>query len=617
VLNDATVVVAFENDVWLPGKFAASNIRKPPKLSAAELAEFSPRINEEVELRVNGTEHAPPCWGIALVRNIKHTFYFVSLVSAEDSNAIVEKDQLRPKTVSTGLPGGLLKQELYKLPSELEAWIGTVDAAECFEHIEEQSGLIFIQTLRSELRLIGDAKTIQRAKMLLQLHIKHQGKIQSFQETLEKQMNALEKKRNRIEGTGYKHSIEFQVDAGSIPRIIGKGGEAIRSLQDKYEVNISILPQEGEDGRRMVRIFGNNTDSIEKARADVEYVEVAMTVEPKMKSWILGKGGKTIQSFKESANLLYAHLDSEGEQLWLKGTRRSVHDAKAMFETHFMYYNVFLQMDDEMDQILNELQEYGDTNARWEWGWYRDEDDEYPKGGLEWKGSKGGGKGAKSGGKGGKGGGGRKGKDWEEPLVGSSGKKGKDLWEEESPVSSGKRGKEWDESPAAGGKRGKEWEESPAASAKRGKEWEQAPAASAKKGKDSEEPLAGGGRRGKDLEEPSAASKRKGKELEEPPPVSPARGKGGKGGKGASKAGDWQRKEQDHGVEEEDNHAAKETASPARSSAAGARNSRATASAGGATPGGRAAAAAAAGPERESPSGAPSGRRMGKKGLRS
>jgi len=430
VKSDSVVSIAFENDVWPRAEYPVSSIRKPPKMSADELEKFNPHVGEEVELRVSATEHAPAGWGAAVIRNMKHDFFFVALVSAtstddgsnsNSSNAICEKDMLRPRVVGAGLTGGSLQQELYKIPRDLEPWIGTSDALGCFAHIEEQSGLIFIQIMKSELKLIGDQKSIQRARMLLQLHIKHQGQIQNFQETLEKQLSALEKKRNRIEGVGYKHFIEFQVDASCIPRIIGKGGEAIRSLQEKYDVNISILPEDGQSDGRTMRIFANNMDNIEKAKADVEYVKEAIPVDSKMKTWILGRGGRTIQAFKESAGLVYARLDQTGEELQLMGTRNNVQDARAMFDTHMMYYEVFNQMNEEMEQILSQLEEYGDTNARWEWGWYMDEDLEDRKGG-DWKGKSG--KGSKGGGKGGKGKDGKKGKDWWDQSGPPKGKSG-------------------------------------------------------------------------------------------------------------------------------------------------------------------------------------------------
>jgi len=213
--------------------------------------------------------------------------------------------------------------------------------------------------------------------MLLGIHVPKQAQIQKFQETREKRLSALEKKRNRIEGVGYKHSVEIQVDPSFIPRIIGKGGESVRALQDKYGVAIWIMPEDDTD-ERTIRIFGNSHENIEKTRVEVEFIEDTIPVETDVYRWLLGRNGKTIQGFRDSTGLIYANLDRESRQLRLCGTRSSVQDAIAMFETHLMYYPVFAQMDEEMNNIVQQLEEFGDTTSGWEWGWYRDDDDDFP-----------------------------------------------------------------------------------------------------------------------------------------------------------------------------------------------------------------------------------------------
>jgi len=186
------------------------------------------------------------------------------------------------------------------------------------------------------------------------------------------------KKRNRIEGVGYKHSVEIKVDPSFIPRIIGKGGESVRALQDKYGVAIWIMPEDDTD-ERTIRIFGNSHENIEKTRVEVEFIEDCIPVETDAYRWILGRSGKLIQGFRDSTGLVYATLDRESRLLRLCGTRISVQDAIAMFETHLVYYPVFAQMDEELGNMVHQLEEFGDTTSGWEWGWYRDDDeDDYP-----------------------------------------------------------------------------------------------------------------------------------------------------------------------------------------------------------------------------------------------
>jgi len=107
--------VGFDGGVWPNEEFPYSRVRKQPK--ALDLATFNPRIGDEVELRCVATEHQPAGWGAAIIKNTKHSFFFVSRVSNVDpdgkAEAIVEKAMLRPRvhgTCADAHDGGLLKQ---------------------------------------------------------------------------------------------------------------------------------------------------------------------------------------------------------------------------------------------------------------------------------------------------------------------------------------------------------------------------------------------------------------------------------------------------------------------------------------------------------------------------
>lgn len=329
-------------------------------------------------MRIDASPHAPACWAVGTVGKIKHDFFVVSLSSAgqKGNDQIVEKEKLRPVASSQGLTAETLSEETFSVPNGLQSWMTTEDGTGCFSHIQGQAGLvaILVQPSQMVLKLVGDKKATQRAKLLLEVHIKHQSQIQNFQDVREKRLKALENKRNRIEGSGFKHSCEFQVDGSFIPRIIGKGGETIRALSDKFDVTVRIMDAESQTGPRTIRIFGNSAANLAKARAEVEYVEEAIPVQQDQISWVMGKGGRTIQGFKEAAGLVYTKLDQDREQLLVCGPRSAVQDAMALFDTHLMYHPVFRQMDEEMESIFEELESYGDWEARAEWNGPQDDD---------------------------------------------------------------------------------------------------------------------------------------------------------------------------------------------------------------------------------------------------
>jgi len=403
------LLIGFENKVWSNSEFAYARVRKPMKQSQAELDKFNPRIGNEVELRVNATEHQPAAWGAAIVKNIKHSFYFVSRVSSTgpdgQAEAIVEKSMLRAAGTTRSLDvtdAGSLKQESVKVMPALKEWVNTDDAAGCLARIEADAGLLFLKVGKNgnDMKLVGSEKATLRARMLLDVHLKHQAQIQNFQDVREKRLEALEKRKQRVEGTGFKHSIEVQINPDFVRRVIGAKGETIRAVMQKYDVNIHIPDSDESSPTRTVKIFGNNMENIEKARGEVEFVEEAYPepIEPAQFSWIRGRGDETLKRFKELTGLVYARLDRNSKQLIVCGNSNSVKSALAMIETHMMYYPVFSQMDEEMEELVAQLEEYGDTQARREWGWYHEEKENDGYGGKS-SGSKGKSKGGRGKGK--------------------------------------------------------------------------------------------------------------------------------------------------------------------------------------------------------------------------
>lgn len=371
-------MIGFEGDVWPQKEFPAGMVRKPPtKQTGEELAKFNPKVGDEIEVRLQPSEHSPAAWSAATVRNIKNNFYFVARSDAHSSEIIVEKDQLRPLSTTGALilSSASMKQEAFKLPANLKSWVNGPDAVGCFTHIEDQAGLIHVGVHKGNLRLLGDKNAIHRAKMLLDVHVKHQTQILNFQDVREKRLKALEQKRNRIEGAGFKHSIEFKIDPSFVARIIGQQGKAVKAVEEKYGVQVTIRDTDrNSEEEQVVRIFGNTTEMIDKARAEVEYIEEVVPVEAsETNRWVLGR---CISGVKDHAGLVYAKLDRAANTLSLCGTRHAVDDAIAMFETHMMYFPVFDEMQSAMEKIITQLEEHGDRDARyeWEWGWWNEEE---------------------------------------------------------------------------------------------------------------------------------------------------------------------------------------------------------------------------------------------------
>merc|ERR1712012_1279005 len=53
-----------------------------------------------------------------------------------------------------------------------------------------------------------------------------------------------------------------------------------------------------------------------------------------------------------------------------------------------MYYPVFAQMGKEISDIIEQLEDFGDWNARWEWRWSYEEEEERERWNAKWKGAR-------------------------------------------------------------------------------------------------------------------------------------------------------------------------------------------------------------------------------------
>mmetsp|Transcript_643 Transcript_643/g.1316 ORF Transcript_643/g.1316 Transcript_643/m.1316 type:complete len:417 (+) Transcript_643:50-1300(+) len=370
-LKDGRLSIGFDGGVWPDENFKPAHVRKPPKRTDAEPDSFN--VGDQVELLADASDHAPASGCRATVKKVTHGLYYV-LRSADGSKEngkeeIVERAKLRPIHEGPTLSESWLKKDTFALPARLTSWSITDDASGCFQHIEEQAGLALLKpnTKRQELLMLGDEKSLKAAKLLLEVHMKHQTQIQSFQEVREKRLKALEERRNRVEGAGFKHSAEVKVSRQYIARVIGKGGENIRSLEERHDVSIRVMEGRKDAEEETIRIFAKSEDALHAAREDIEYVEDTMDVPSDMHAWVIGRGGKTITDMKSSAGLVYLKLDRDGEQLKLCGPRKAIDEAMAMVETHLLYFPVFNQMDEEMEEILSKLEECGDWNARKDW----------------------------------------------------------------------------------------------------------------------------------------------------------------------------------------------------------------------------------------------------------
>jgi len=366
--------LGFADSVWTPCAVDPSCVRN----SALPQGDVKLEANEKVEVWTPVTPNSPASWSPARVEKTKADFVYVIPENAK-SSMIVEKSAIRSPSLEPSYTNMTDNISRHTIPvgDSIGGWATSEDAAGCFSHICLKTGLLSMGPDPNDAKqiiLLGKDASIRKATMLIEIHLKHQVQIASFQSSRLKQLNQLEGLKAKVDNM---HSLDLHIPQDSIPKIIGTNGANIKKIQDKYQVTIHIydnhkVDEKGPNGEVMkcLRIMGKDKDNVEAAKTQVEYVEVSIPVPKEQYGWILGRQGKTIQQLKDKSGVGSLSLRREQETLAIYGTRPTVEDAQAMVEAHMLYYPVFSQMDEEMQQIndsldhLNFRGNYGSKDAR-------------------------------------------------------------------------------------------------------------------------------------------------------------------------------------------------------------------------------------------------------------
>eukprot|EP00397_Hematodinium_sp_SG-2012_P012678 GEMP01012855.1.p1 GENE.GEMP01012855.1~~GEMP01012855.1.p1 ORF type:complete len:496 (+),score=100.11 GEMP01012855.1:78-1565(+) len=348
--------LTFVDDVWNPCVADPACVRNssPPHEGNIRL-----EIKMRVEVWIPKTESKPASWNPATVDKVKEEFVYVTL-DASRSSLIVELSHVRlPSTEITyaDLTDNVSRNTI-PLQKSIGSWATSDDALGCFSHICSKTGLLSMAPNPKDVKeivLLGTDAAIRKATMLLDIHLKHQTKIADFQNSRMRQLDQLAGLKAKVENM---QSVDVLVPQDSIPKIIGTSGANIKKIQDKYKVSIRILDEHivhdrGPNGQLMkcVRILGKSMDDCVAAKSEVEYIEVRIPILEDQFGWLLGAKGVTIREFKDKSGVQTLTLERNKETILLYGSRPSVEDAQAMIDAHMLYFPVFNQMGEEIQQL--------------------------------------------------------------------------------------------------------------------------------------------------------------------------------------------------------------------------------------------------------------------------
>lgn len=137
------------------------------------------------------------------------------------------------------------------------------------------------------MTLVGRQRDIHRAKLLLDVHVKHQKEIQGFHDKRQAMLEvsalpmggvlhpftpqAMSSRREKLES---QESTSFNIGAELVGVMIGKNGAHISRVIKDYgvEVNVADKGTAKDPQTRKVVIYGPTVGAVNKARAELEYL---------------------------------------------------------------------------------------------------------------------------------------------------------------------------------------------------------------------------------------------------------------------------------------------------------------------------------------------------------
>jgi len=417
-INGENIRVGFEDQIWSNREVPAFSVRLVAQEGSSD--DFDPQVDEVVEVSVAASEANPSGWSLGKVKTIKNSFYFIGFVGTQkgSQDLIVERNALRRVNSETPIDPTSLERRLIPVDPDLHTWVRSQDAPGCLTHVQSKARLLLCgcthlnETAKApEVLLIGDQRAVVLGeKLLLHIHFKNQMEMQRFHEQREQLMGRLQEQQKWYQE---RNQESFSVEQSLVGKIIGKKGDNIKQIRDRYGVEIN-LSQPSNSGRpTTITVTGSTAEDCLKARNEMEFVTAKIPIETDAVGWILGRGYQNIQDISKKAELHYARFDDKTACLELCGLKHQVDDAKMLISIHQEYRTVYQDMDEEQNLIQQSFEELegakGKGEGRREKGKGKSEGDK-GKGkseGEKGKGKSGGrgkdGKGDKNGDKGGKG----------------------------------------------------------------------------------------------------------------------------------------------------------------------------------------------------------------------
>lgn len=363
------VLVSFENG-WKADEYVPLNVVRPAA-APHNPAEFRPVVNDKVEVMAKSSENEPYSFWPAVVKNVRGDFYFISYIAFDEASEILEKDMLRPvNSASVFQPSDFKKLEV-ALPASLVHKV----KSDQFQQLKTNSGAlsITVDDKKNSLVILGNAASVERARLLSKMSFKHLEQLVSLQAKTAEKQKQIQELQSRLKNGKL---LEFSVEKDLIGLVIGKAGSNIQ----KAEALAGVLNVRVDADTCVVSILAKTMEACEKARSLLEFVTDSILIPRKDVGRIIGTKASNIKEIEKdtgvsrirvqdhkpaasssslSSSSQWADeeddLDMECSEVVITGTRDAVANAKLMVQGLIQFVKQSSELNENFRALTSEV----------------------------------------------------------------------------------------------------------------------------------------------------------------------------------------------------------------------------------------------------------------------